>query len=192
MKTLTVGLSLALSLSVYVPVAVAAEPEAAKAKDIQTLLVLTKAGDLGKQVFTQVVASFQNAVPGVPAEFWNGLVAEVKTDEVVRLIVPIYDRHFSHQDIKDLIQFYQSPIGKKLVEKQSLLVQESMQVGEAWGKSLADKTVSRLKEEGYLKDGPQGLEPAAGKAAPAQGSPAAAPAGGAQKGGAKPKGATKP
>lgn len=41
-------------------------------------------------------------------------------------MLPLYDKHFTHQEIKDLIWFYESPTGKKILEKSPELTQEIM------------------------------------------------------------------
>ena len=41
-------------------------------------------------------------------------------------MVPIYDKHFTHDEIKGLIDFYSTPIGKKLLEKTPELTQDMM------------------------------------------------------------------
>ena len=43
-------------------------------------------------------------------------------------MVGIYDKNFTEQEVKDLLTFYKSPIGLKMVEKQPAMQQESMQI----------------------------------------------------------------
>jgi uncharacterized protein len=40
----------------------------------------------------------------------------------------IYDKNFTEQEVKELLAFYKSPIGLKMVEKQPAMQQESMQI----------------------------------------------------------------
>ena len=51
-----------------------------------------------------------------------------------------------------MIEFYQTPLGKKLVSTLPQIMQESMQVGQSWGKEVGDKIYNSLKEKGYVKD----------------------------------------
>lgn len=41
-------------------------------------------------------------------------------------MLALYDKHFTHQEIKDLIWFYESPTGKKIIEKSPELTKEIM------------------------------------------------------------------
>lgn len=50
----------------------------------------------------------------------NFLMEETKnlSNRIVNEEMPmIYEKHFTHDEIKDLIKFYESPTGKKLLEK---------------------------------------------------------------------------
>ena len=69
----------------------------------------------------------------------------------MELMIPVYDAHFSAADIGELIKFYESPIGRKLVKEQPLMVSESMKAGQKWGFELGMKVAQELKEQGYIK-----------------------------------------
>ncbi|RQH10849.1 DUF2059 domain-containing protein, partial [Okeania hirsuta] len=40
---------------------------------------------------------------------------------------PIYDKYFTEEDLQTLIEFYQTPTGRKTIELMPQLFQESMQ-----------------------------------------------------------------
>ncbi len=50
-------------------------------------------------------------------DFMMNEVKELSKKLVNEEMVNIYDKHFTHEEIKDLVQFYESPTGKKLLEK---------------------------------------------------------------------------
>ena len=41
---------------------------------------------------------------------------------LIDLLVPVYKKHFSEQDLKDAIEMYKTPIGKKISEKTPIIV----------------------------------------------------------------------
>ncbi len=69
------------------------------------------------------------------------------------MIIPIYDKYFTDDDIHQLLAFYSTPVGKKLVENLPVITQESMNIGMQWGKQIAEKVLEKLKQKGYLKNG---------------------------------------
>jgi len=69
------------------------------------------------------------------------------------MIVPIYDRNFSAEEIDGLMVFYSSPLGKKVLQKLPVIMQESMQAGKEWGGEIYKKVLLKLQQKGYLKEG---------------------------------------
>jgi hypothetical protein len=118
--------------------------ETQKQKDIRKLLKITGSGELGTQVMGQMIGSMKKAMPNVPEKFWGDFMKEVRTEELIDLIVPVYDRNLAQEDIKELIRFYESPTGKKFVSLLPKITQESMVVGEKWGRELAERVIKKL------------------------------------------------
>lgn len=50
------------------------------------------------------------------------------------MLVPVYSRYLQIEDLKGLIKFYDSPLGKKYSKYTPFLTQQSMEVGQKWGK----------------------------------------------------------
>lgn len=121
--------------------------ETLKQKDIRKLLKITGSGELGTQVMGQMIGNMKKAMPQVPDKFWADFMKEVHTDELIDLIVPVYDRNLTHDDVKELIRFYESPTGKKFVSVLPKITQESMVVGEKWGRDLAMKVMTKLNQQ---------------------------------------------
>ena len=71
---------------------------------------------------------------------------------LVDRIIAIYDKHFTHQEIKELLAFNQTPIGRKTLEVLPQIMSETTAAGQAWGQSLAPEIQRRvevvLKKEG--------------------------------------------
>jgi hypothetical protein len=121
--------------------------ETQKQKDIRKLLKITGSGELGTQVMSQMIGSMKKAMPNVPDKFWGDFMKEVRTEELIDLIVPVYDRNLAQEDIKELIRFYESPTGKKFVSVLPKITQESMVVGEKWGRELAERVIKKLNTQ---------------------------------------------
>jgi uncharacterized protein len=56
--------------------------------------------------------------------------------------IPLYNKYFTHDDIKQLIKFYESPIGKRSVEVGSLIASD-------FGPSKERLQKKLIKELGY-------------------------------------------
>ena len=120
-------------------------------KDIYRLLELTGSAKVGIQVMSQMLNSFKEAMPKVPNEFWDEIMNEVDERSLIDLIIPIYKKHYTPEDVKAIIAFYETPIGKKTIEVLPKITADSMIAGRAWGLQIGAKVQAKLKEKGYDK-----------------------------------------
>lgn len=51
-------------------------------------------------------------------------------------MVKIYMEVYTHDDLKAIIEFYESPIGKKMSKNSGLIAEKSIQAGQEWAKEL--------------------------------------------------------
>lgn len=67
----------------------------------------------------------------------------------------IYARHFSHEDVRQMIAFYETPVGRKTIEVMPQLMSESMQVTMRWlaevNPVIQERVTSQLREEGLIE-----------------------------------------
>lgn len=122
-----------------------------KTDDIKRLLEITGSGKLGVQVGQTMISSFKKSYPNVPEEFWNSFLKELNSDVLINMIIPIYDKYYSESEIKELTEFYQSALGKKVIATMPQIMQESMQAGQNWGRAIGEKVYTNLKEKGFVK-----------------------------------------
>jgi hypothetical protein len=108
------------------------------------LMVLTGAGDLGRQVMGQMVEAFRQSNPEIPAEFWDELMASADADELIEMGVAVHVKHLTRAELEAAIAFYSSPEGRSLVAKLPVVMQESMAAGQAWGEKLGREIAERL------------------------------------------------
>lgn len=122
-----------------------------KEKLIKEMLELSGAGKMAMQSMELMITAFKKQMETVPNEFWDEFKKEASPEDFINMTVPVYAKHYTESEIKELIVFYQSPIGKKLVEKLPVISRESYSIGEAWGKALGEKVIAKLKTAGYYQ-----------------------------------------
>jgi uncharacterized protein len=129
---------------------------AEKRAAIEKLLEKTKALDVGKQMANGMVAQMtqglRQARPDIPKnalDFLPEVVSEVLTDDkrfFADLFISMYHQHFSLEDIQNMLAFYESPTGQKVIEKQTLMLQQGMVIGGEWGRRLQPEINRRVRE----------------------------------------------
>lgn len=117
---------------------------------VQKMLTASGAEKTFKASINQMFSLTKQQQPEVPSEFWTTMEDEMlKTSikDLIELLVPIYQKHLTLEDINELTAFYQSPVGKKFAEKTPLITQESIAAGQQWGMKIGQKIIDKIKEK---------------------------------------------
>lgn len=146
MKSLWIAVA-AFALMLANPVR--ADEPTPKQAAIRKLIEVTGAAQMGQQMADTLMTQLAPAFPSVPAELWKEFAQMLDPDEMTALIIPLYDKHFTLEEIQALAAFYESPAGKKFIATMPALMQDSMAVGNEWGQRKAAELIGRLKERGY-------------------------------------------
>ena len=107
-----------------------AQSDAFKA-DVKTLLEVSGG-------MTQIEVAKKQVIGMIPAdkqeEFSKEFEASLKP--IIEAQENFYLTEFTHEEVKELIKFYQSPVGKKLADKLPKLTESTMPVIQQWSMSL--------------------------------------------------------
>lgn len=162
-RRLCVGLMLACAVSGVL----ADELTAEKFADIRRLMDVTGSAGIAKQFAAvssqQIFQNLKARNPQIPDRTravlereLNALFSEkmIAPGGLMDQMVPIYGKYFTHDEIKELLAFYQTPIGKKSVLVLPKVMAEGMESGKSWGASLAPELERRvtaaLRREGIV------------------------------------------
>jgi hypothetical protein len=121
----------------------------AKAADIKRLLDLTGGVRVGERLLDRLFEAERRSMPEVPESVWQEARRAFETSELVELIAAVWDRHFTQDEIRELIAFYESPLGKRLREMQPVILQESLFAGEEWGRRALERLQQKLLQKGF-------------------------------------------
>lgn len=131
-------------------------------KELMEISGVAKIGEMFSKAFVQqMTAVLQKTNPNITPKAFTILEEEVNAvmreemiekDTFYELIYPIYHKYLTLADIRKLIAFYKTPVGKKVVTVMPQLTQESMLAGQSWGQSLGPVIQQRIKER-FEKEG---------------------------------------
>jgi len=141
--------AISLFLSVAIPASSSPDIPSEKEQAIRKLMEMIGAADLGVQVRQQLLSQIRPAFPQVPESLWAEFAESLDPAELTGLTIPIYDRHFTMDELQALIDFYTTPVGQQVVKKLPLVAQESNAIGQQWGETKALEIMQRLAEQGY-------------------------------------------
>jgi hypothetical protein len=128
-------------------------------KVIDELLEITGAIKIGEMMSVAVSNEFINAMAQQNKKI-SPKVVKIVQDEIGKfmseqfvengfiynLSYDIYPKYFTINEIKEMVDFYKTPTGKKVASVMPQLAQESMIAGQRHGQSLIPKLQERLKK----------------------------------------------
>jgi len=120
-----------------------------EAKKIEQLLELTNALELGKQIGSSVMDQVSHLYPKEAQPLLQRLNDSMNDDEFKKLIIGLYQENFTEAEVDAMIAFYSSEQGKSIITKMPKVVQESMQIGGAYGQIKMRELLEEMKKEGY-------------------------------------------
>ena len=114
---------------------------AQSSKDVKIAELLETMGSTHamKTSFEYMINYYKQNNPQISSEYWDNSLKHVDYNELVQKLVPVYSKHFTEQEIVDLLNFYNTSTGKKMIDKMPVILQESMEIGRKWGIELAQK-----------------------------------------------------
>ena len=149
--------AVAVALVVFaLPANAQSKPPAANMKAAQELVQATGAGSIFNPLIPGVVEQaklvFLQQNPGLAADL-NEVAAKLRDEyasrkaELLEYVAGLYAQRFTVDELKQLLAFYQSPLGKKLQAQQPQVVDMSMRYAQDWASDLSDKVIVRMREE---------------------------------------------
>lgn len=118
---------------------------------------LTGAKNLGQQLIEAGMEQFRSSVldsqPDNPRakQFVEAFVIRFQkhfdSTSLTNEVIPIYNKHLSDQDIRGLLEYYQSPLGQRMLKALPAVARESQEKGYALGQKAAEETMDELKAE---------------------------------------------
>ena len=148
--------AVAVALVAFGPAAHSQQPSAAAMSTAKEIVTVTGATTLFNPLIAGVVEQakllFLQQNPGLSKDL-NEIAIKIRNDlaprfdELVNDVARNYAIHFTEQELKDVLAFYKSPAGKKLISEQSKVVEASMKFAQDWANKLSDQVIAQMREE---------------------------------------------
>jgi hypothetical protein len=98
----------------------------------------------------QMIKMQKESNPDIDLEFLNRFQKKVLEDSYSKLfdlVVPIYKKYLTENEVKSIIEFYESEAGKSLITKTPMIFQESMTAGRKLGEEIASQIIEEIEKE---------------------------------------------
>ena len=134
----------------------AQQPSAASMSVARELITITGATALFSPLIAGVVEQakvlFLQQDPSLGKDL-NDISTKIRADlqprfgELTEEVARLYATNFTEQELKEVLAFYKTPSGKKLLNEQPKIVDSSMKFAQDWANKLSDQVIAKMREE---------------------------------------------
>jgi hypothetical protein len=152
--------------AIYWPLIASSQEGVPAPSEIRVLLQVSGSANipntLAPVLAQQLIASLRQSDPSISRQAQD-VVAEVtltylrrraEEDHLVDRLIPIYSKYLTKDDVRQLTEFYRSPVGKKLVSLSPQITAESAAIGRMWATSvlpgLQAELTKKLQQENLI------------------------------------------
>ena len=118
-----------------------------KVQNIRRFLKLTNTAELSFADIKNNAEMQRRANPQIPDLFWKELLKKLKPEELIERIIPVYEKHYSNEDLTAWVAFFESKSGQAFLNRQKVVLQESSVVGQAYVEEVAAPLLGRRKKK---------------------------------------------
>ncbi len=119
-------------------------------KQVRQLFEVMHLSQMFTQMNSQMAGMMGQVAPCVPASYWQDFIDAKASEQLLTQMVPVYQRHFTAQDVSGLLKFYKSALGQKVITQLPQTMAEGMKIGQQWGRQRGLEMVRQLQQKGTL------------------------------------------
>lgn len=145
----------ALLMSFAVP-ASTQQPSAAAVETAKEIVAVKGASNLLSAIIPSVVEQakvlFQQTNP-ILAKDLNEAAAALRKEleprqvELSNEVARLYATHFTEAELKEILTFYKTPVGKKMIEQEPRALEQSMQFAQGWRNRFSEEVIGKMRAE---------------------------------------------
>jgi uncharacterized protein len=103
-------------------------------------------------VIEQAKNLFLQQNPGLSKDL-NEITTKMRADlaprfgELTSEVAKLYASHFTEAELKELLAFYKTPVGMKLITEQPKVGEEGLKFAQTWANNLSDEVIVKMRDE---------------------------------------------
>ncbi len=108
---------------------------------------------VSKQMHNNLIERLQKEPGATPeqmdraSKMADDIFENLPIDEMIDAMIPVYQKHFTKGNINDILAFYATPTGQKLLKEQPAMAAEAMQAVMPIAQKMATETVQRVEAQ---------------------------------------------
>ncbi len=118
-------------------------PDAAKLEAVKQMLAISHTVDGNVEAAQESIKAMKKNSPTINPKFWDELSGAANHAAFEHLLVGIYDRAYTLEEIRGITKFYTSPAGKAFLEKNGKAQVESGRAMQAYMESRSKELMKK-------------------------------------------------
>jgi len=117
-----------------------------KEREIQLLMELldvsAMSGAMADIMVPAIIAQEKKRIPNMSADAEHAISIVIRNvtlklaPEIFNAALPLYDKYYTHSEITELIEFFESPTGRKYTAAVQPMAQDIMLIAQNWGRKV--------------------------------------------------------
>jgi uncharacterized protein len=147
---------LALALIASIGSARAQQPSATALATAKELITVKGGGALYEPIVPGVIEQaksvFLRTNPALSKDL-NEVAGKLRTEyaaksaELLNEAARLYAARFSEQELKDALAFYKTPLGRKMLNEEPAILDQSLKSAQTWANKLSDEVIRKMRAE---------------------------------------------
>lgn len=117
------------------------------AAQVYQILALTGTDTVKREMLDGLLPHMKQMMPYMPADVVEDLRRSLGTTDFEGAMVRSFQQHLSAEDAAEIIAFYQSPAGKRMIAVMPNILDEGREAGSELGQQVTLEVVQRHKDE---------------------------------------------
>lgn len=129
------------------PGAIAAAKELLEIKGAQNMLgpIVPGVVETAKNTLLQTNPNLGKDLNEVAVQLRGELAP--RSAEVIQEFVVLYAQRFTEAELKQVVGFYRSPVGQKLLKDEPVVMDQGFKQAQDWANRLSEQVIARFREE---------------------------------------------
>jgi|GEM_PF-338193 len=118
--------------------------------DIMKMQQVNGSNASANALFPRIIAQLKQSKPDTSDAQWAALKMDVFDVEVASLneqLIPVFKKYYTQEEVKTIISFYETSVGKKMAETTPKMMMEQMQLTQTWAMGLMGKMQTYLDKQ---------------------------------------------
>jgi hypothetical protein len=136
--------------------AFAQDPSGSAVATAKELIEIKGGGAMFEPVIPGIIEQAKNTFlptnPGLAKELTE-VANQLRTEflprraQLMEEIAKLYAQRFSEAELKEIITFYKSPVGKKMATEEPAVLEQSFQLAQQWASRLSEEVLQQYRAE---------------------------------------------